>query len=204
MNSDRHERQETQKAEADRILDLALERARETGDWHDLGFSDLAAHCELSVNEIRQYYADTNAIADAWFGCAMDAMLADDGGIDALPVSERLEVIMLRWFDSLAPHHQVTAQMLGSKLHAPHVHHWVPMVFDLSRLVQFWRDAAGLRAGGRRRQVEEVVLTGIFLATLREWCRDRTPDQAKARACLRNLLGKAERSAGLWLGSNKR
>jgi hypothetical protein len=142
-------------------------------------------------------------IANAWFARALDAMLANDDDIDALPVSMRLEVIMQRWFDSLAQFHQVTAQMLGSKLHAPHIHHWVPMVFDLPRLIQFWRDAARLRARGRRRQVEEIVPTGIFLVRSREWCRDRTPGQTKARSRLLNLLGKAEKSAVFWLGSDE-
>jgi hypothetical protein len=44
MNSDRHDRRQTQKAEADRILGVTLQRARETGDWHDLDFFDLAEH----------------------------------------------------------------------------------------------------------------------------------------------------------------
>lgn len=204
MNNDLHGRQDPQAVEANRILDVALELAHERNNWSDLGFGDLATRCKLSVNEIRHHYADTNAIANAWFARALDAMLVNDDNIDALTVSMRLEVIMQRWFDSLAPFHQVTAQMLRSKLHAPHIHHWVPTVFDLSRLIQFWRDAAGLRAGGRRREVEEIVLTGIFLATLGEWCRDQSPGQTKARSRLRNLLGKAEKSAGIWSGSNKR
>jgi AcrR family transcriptional regulator len=203
MNSNLHGMEDPHAVEANRILDVALELAHERGNWYDLGFGDLAARCELSVNEIRRHYADTNAIANAWFARALEAMLANDDDTDALPVKVRLEVIMQRWFDSLAQFHQVTAQMLGSKLHAPHIQHWVPMIFDLSRLIQFWRDAAGLRAGGRRRQVEEIVLTGIFLATLSEWCGDRTPGQTEARSRLRNLLGKAERSAGFWPGSNK-
>lgn len=188
----------TQTKDATRILDTALDLAQERGDWGDLGFKELAARCEMSVNEVRRFYDDTNAIANAWFERALGAMLSNEYDLADLPVSKRLELIIQRWFDSLAPYHPVTAQMLQTKLHAPHVHHWVPMVFDLSRLIQFWRDAAALNAGGRRRQIEEIVLTGIFLATLRDWCRDSTPDQSEARTRLRKRLSRAEKAAGLW------
>ena len=191
--------------EADRILDAALELAREQDSWYDLSLVVLAKRCGMSVNEIRRYYADTNAIADAWFSRALEAMLSSTSeDYETLSVKKRLEYIIWRWFEALAPYHQVTAQMLGSKLHPPHIHHWVPMVFDLSGLIQFWRDAAGLRAGGRRRQLEEIALTGIFLATLREWCRDDSPQQTQAHSRLLNLLTKAERAGEFWFSAEAR
>jgi len=198
-------KQNPQAFEAGRILDAAMEMAHEQDNWYDLGLVELAKRCGTSVNDIRRYYADTNAIADAWFSRALEAMLsAEPENIQTLPVKERLEFIIWRWFEALAPYHQVTAQMLGSKLHPPHIHHWVPMVFDLSRLIQFWRDAAGLHAGGRRRQLEEIALTGIFLATLREWCLDESPQQTQAHSRLLNLLTKAERAGEFWFSAEAR
>lgn len=194
-----HLEQNPRDSEEDRILHAALEMAQEGSGWYDLSLMELAQRCGLSVNGIRRYYTDTNAIADAWFSRALEAMLSPmPEKSDAWPVKERLEFIIWRWFESLAPYHRVTAQMLGSKLHPPHIHHWLPMIFDLSRLVQLWRDTAGLHAGGRRRQLEEIALTGIFLATLREWCRDQSPGQAHARARLLERLTEAERAAALW------
>jgi hypothetical protein len=38
----------------------------------------------------------------------------------------------------------MTAQMLRGKLHLPHLHHWVPMIFNLSRTIQWLREAAQL------------------------------------------------------------
>ncbi|MBY5948397.1 TetR/AcrR family transcriptional regulator [Photobacterium rosenbergii] len=199
----RNEGQIPKALEFDRILDAALEMAAEQDDWSNLSFVELAKYCGTSVNHIRHYYADTNAIANAWFSRALEAMLtADLEGIEVLPVKERLEYIIWRWFEALAPRHRVTSQMLGAKLHLPHVHHWVPMIFDLSRLVQFWRETAGLHAGGRRRQIEEVVLTGIFLATLRTWCRDESLQQSQAHARLLALLTRAERSVPFWFSTD--
>ena len=184
----------SQTADASHILNAALELAQEQGNWYDLSLVELADHCNISIHEIHSHFADTNAIADAWFTQALEAMLApglDD--INHLSATARLELIIWRWFEALAPYHNVTAQMLKSKLHLPHIHHWVPMIFDLSRLVQLWRDMAGLRTGGRRRQAEEIVLTGIFLVTLSAWCRDNSWQQAEAHSRLLSLLERAEK-----------
>jgi hypothetical protein len=73
-----------------------------------------------------------------------------------------------------------------------HPHHYVPMVFNLSRTIQWLRDAAGLDAGGRRRQIEEIGLTGLFLATLAVWARDDTPGQERTRRFLDRRLARAD------------
>ena len=204
MDEGSQNREQTPQAvEAGRILDAALEMACKRGNWYDLSLVELAKYCGTSVNNIRHYYPDTNAIANAWFSRALKAMLsAELENIEALPVNERLAFIIWRWFEALAPYHRATTQILGAKLHLPHIHHWVPMPFDLSRLVQFWREAAGLHADGRRRQIEEVVLTGIFLATLRAWCRDESLQQSQAHSRLLVLLARAERQATFWFSTN--
>lgn len=189
--------------EAGRILDAALELACKRDNWYDLSLVELAKYCDTSVNNIRLYYSDTNAIANAWFSRALEAMLsAKLESIEALPIKKRLEFIIWRWFEALAPYHRISTQMLDTKLHLPHIHHWVPMAFDLSRLVQFWREMAGLHEGGRRRQIEEIVLTGIFLATLRAWCRDKSLQQSQAHSRLLTLLARADRSAEFWFSTN--
>jgi len=179
----------------DTILDKAMAMADEQRNWYDLSMMALAERCEISANELRQIYPDSNAIANQWFRQAMEQMLSfSPSQVRSLPARERLELIIWRWFDSLARYHLVTAQMLKSKLHPPHIHHWVPMIFDLSQLVQLWRDAAGLHSGGRQRQIEEIVLTTIFVATLKIWCEDESPQQALAHSRLLDLLAKADKT----------
>ena len=98
---------------------------------------------------------------------------------------------MLSWFDALAPHRAVTGEMLRAKLHPSHPHHWVPMIFDLSRLMHDFLDVARIASTGRQRALAEVGLTLIFLATLQDWLRDadRMPGV---------LLGRLQR-ADRWL-----
>jgi hypothetical protein len=83
--------------------------------------------------------------------------------------------------------------MLEAKLYLSHPHHWVPMIFDLSRLVHWFLDAARIASTGRTRQLAEVGLTAILLATLRVWRRDDSAGQERTRVYLRRRLEAADR-----------
>ena len=176
----------------DRILKAALAIAEEEG-WASAGLSAVAARAKVPVAELSRHFRDTDAIADAWFRVGLDAMLAPPPrGFSRRPAAARLEILMRRWFDALAPHRRVTAEMLSAKLWIFHPHHYVPMVFNLSRLIQWLRDLARLDAGGRRKQIEETGLTALFLATLAVWCRDDTENQERTRAFLKRRLAQAD------------
>ncbi len=182
-----------------RILETALAMAEERG-WGSLRLRDVAARLDISLAELQSHYRDQDAIANAWFSRALAAMLAPPRqGFASLPAEERLFLALMRWFDALAPHRAVTAEMISEKLHLPHAHHWVPMIFDLSRTIQWLREAALLDAGGRRRQLEEIGLTALFLATLAVWRRDESRGQERTRAFLKRRLSRADRTmVRLW------
>ena len=182
-----------------RILETALDLAEESG-WDNLRLSTVADRLGISLADLLPHYRDLDGVADAWFAKAWQAMLATTPeGFAALPARARLFILMMRWFDALAPRRAVTAQMIRAKLYPSHPHHWVPMIFNLSRTIQWLRDAAHLDAGGRRRQLEEVGLSALFLATLRVWMSDESPDQARTRTYLERRLARADRvMARLW------
>jgi AcrR family transcriptional regulator len=180
----------------DRILDAALGLAQEHG-WADVRLYQVAERAGLSLAEVGAEFRDQDALANAWFARALAAVehLPADA-VAGQPAPERLHIAMMRWFDALAPHREVTMQMLQAKLYLSHPHHWVPMIFDLSRLVHWFLDAARIASTGRSRQLAEVGLTAIFLGTLRFWRRDETVDQERTRLYLRRRLAQADR----WLG----
>ena len=201
-NGDAHEGYAPSETEAHlkaRIVDTAIELAEDVG-WGNVRLREVARRLGISLAELETLYRDQDAIANAWFGRAWRAMLVPPPqDFEAMPAEERLHLIMMRWFDALASHRKVTGQMLKEKLHLPHAHHWVPMIFNLSRTIQWLRDAAILDAGGRRRQIEEIGLTMLFLATLAVWQRDRSPGQEDTRAFLRRRLAGADRAmVRLW------
>ncbi len=177
----------------DRVVDAALDLAAVQG-WYAVSMRDLAGRLEVDLAALAERYRDPDAIADLLFARARAAMLLpDDRGQSP---RDRVERALWRWFDSLAQHRQAAVAMLRAKLHPPHVHHWAPMPFHLSRLIWWLREAAQLDAQGRRRQLEEIVLSGLFLAALASWSTDDTQGQARTRRRVARLLDGAERM--LW------
>lgn len=194
-------RAERKEATAGQIVEAALEIAEERG-WHAVRLHDVAERLDIPPDRILDHYRDLDGVADAWLRRGLAAMIAPkEAGFDALPAKERIEICMLAWFDALAPHREVTMQMLRGKMHLSHPHHWVPVIFSLSRTVQWLREAAMLPAtyGTRRAQVEETGLTALFVATLRVWGRDETEGQQRTRRFLHGRLASADRMmVSLW------
>ena len=175
------------------MADAALALAT-SGGWYAVSMRALAAHLKVDLAALADRYPDPDAIADLVFMRARDAMLSCT---DAdLPPRYRAERALWRWFDALAPNRTAAVDMLRAKLHPPHLHHWVPLPFHLSRLIWWLREAALLDAQGRRRQREEIVLSGVFLAALAFWATDDSGGQARTRKRVARLLDGAERM--LW------
>lgn len=176
-----------------RILETTLELGEELG-WENVRLHEVAERLHLPLGEIARCYPDLDAVANAWFERARAAMLeTTDAEPSALRPPERLHAAIMRWFDALAPHRGLTGEILSEKLYLSHPHHWVPMIFDLSRLIHWFLDAAAIRSTGRRRQLAEIGLTLIFLGTLRVWLRDATPGQMRTRSYLQARLATADR-----------
>ena len=175
--------------DAEAILDTALEIAEERG-WARTGLADVA-------RDVRAHYRDKDALANAWFERALAAMLAPGpDAFSALPVEERIAESLRIWFSVLATHRRVTRAMLSAKLYPGHPHHWGPLIFDLSRLVHWLLDAAGLNSPPPRRQLEEVALTGLVVAALSIWLNDRSPDRRLTDAFIRRALKRGGRFLG--------
>ena len=180
-------------ARREQILDASLELAAAVG-WDNLRLYQVAARLGLPLTVVRAEFRDRDAIADAWFARALDQMLAiPPGELVAQPPPERLLRVMMRWFAALQSHHRVTGEMLRVKLYPGHPQHWVPLAFDLSRLIHWFLDAALIASTGYRRQLAEVGLTALFLKTLRGWLRDPDGDLERVRAQLGRDLQRADR-----------
>ena len=189
-------REPKQIVSADEILAVALVHAEAVG-WESIRLHQIAAEIGIPLSAVRTRFKDQNAIANAWFRTGLDAMLAPTNeSFPGLPSNERLFLIIMRWFDALAAHRLVSVQMIRAKLHLPHPHYWAPLVFSLSRLVQWIREAALFDGQGRRRQVEEIGLTALFLATFAVWARDDTENQERTRRFLSRRLEFADRCLG--------
>ena len=178
------------------IMALALEQAERVG-WDGVRLFDVAAALDISLADVYRHYRDADAIAEAWLAKADRAMLAPvDSGFGGLPASHRIEQALLRWLDALAPHRTVTRQILVGKLYPGHPHFVTALIFRLSRTVQWLREAALLPGGPPRRQIEEIALTWLFVATVAVWAADGSQGQQRTRRFLANRLRDAGRVQG--------
>src|SRR5688572_13832528 len=131
----------------ERIVDTSLMLAEEKGSWSAVRLHDVADRLSVPTPEILHHYRDLDAVADAWFLRGLKAMVGPKPAYFLEnPEWRRTEICLCAWFDALSVHRRVTAQMLRGKLHLSHPHHWVPMVFNLSRTIQWLREAALLPA----------------------------------------------------------
>jgi AcrR family transcriptional regulator len=178
----------------DEAIDAALAVAAERG-WEGVRLHLIADRLGVPLADVGARFRDVDAVANAWLARARGALLAvGPMELDGLQADARLALVVGRWLDHLAPHRRVFRQVLGAKIYPSHPHHWVPLVFDLSRLVHDLLDAAGVEGAGRLRQAQEIGLTAIVLATLADWLTDRSEGQAASRERLRRRLARA----GAW------
>jgi AcrR family transcriptional regulator len=178
---------------AERALEAVMADAAEVG-FDNVRMHRVAERLGVPLTDITALYPDVDSVGNAWFVRARDAMLAPlPEGFEHWPAKERLFLVITRWLDALAPHREVTGQILRAKAWPSHPHHWMPMVFGLSGLVHWMLDAARIEGEGIVRQVEEVGTTALVLATLRVWLRDDSPASEHTRDWLRRRLDRSDR-----------
>jgi ubiquinone biosynthesis protein COQ9 len=182
--------------QAGHILDAALDLGERHG-WDAVHLHEIARTTGASLSDIQRYFPQKDALTEAWFDRADQALIAapETPGWAEQSERQRLHNALFAWLDALAPHRRLTAQMLYYKLHPEHLHLQALGVTRVSRTVQWWREAAWLRSIGWRREVEEAALTAIYLSTFARWLRDDSPGAASTQAWLDRQLTIAEYAA---------
>lgn len=175
------------------IVDTALELGEQLG-WDAVHLHQIAQTLDITLADIVERFAHKDAIAEAWFDRADQALLAAPSapGWAQLDVLERQHAAVFAWLDALAPHRRLSGQMLRYKLHPEHLHLQALGAVRVSRTVQTMREVAGLTAVGWRREAEETALTAMYLSTLLSWLRDESAGATVSRERLRRWLGRAD------------
>jgi AcrR family transcriptional regulator len=189
---------------ARRIVEATMAEAERVG-WPRVRLFAVADAVGVGLDELKVHFRDMDAIADAWLARGEAAMLKARAAprFARLAPAERLHRVITAFLDSLAAHRRVTGEIFRAKLYLGHPHHNIGLVLWVSRTVQWVREAAHLRndvggpaVGDRRRRVEEIGLTALFLATIVFWLNDDSPGQERTRAFLRTRLADADRLMG--------
>ncbi len=185
------------------ILDTALQLAEEQS-WAALRLHDIAEKLDITLDQIRSHYSQKDDIAEALFDRADQAMLAAANKADFLEqqLKERLQHLIMVWLDALAPHRQITREILQYKMLLLHVHLQLHGLTRMSRTMQWLCEAAVLESldCSTQRELEEIGITGIYLLTFQHWLSDDSVDSESTRQLLSRLLNRAEKLGGLIFG----
>jgi len=184
------------------IVQTALRLGEQAGSWDAVHVHAIAREAGMSLDELARYFEGKDAIAEGYFDIADAALLSicNEKGWGDLPIRERLYRAITAWLDALAPHRGLAVEMLGYKMHPEHLHLQARGIMRISRTVQWIREVAMVPTVGWRRELEEGVVTSIYLTTFARWLADQSPGSKRTRRLLRLLLATAERAA-IWLGS---
>lgn len=179
------------------IVYTALRLAEQAGSWDALHVHAVARELGMGLDELRRYFGDKDAIAEGFFDVADAALLAvgRQPGWASLPIRERLFRAIMGWIEALAAHRRLVPGMLGYKMHPEHIHLQVRGVARISRTAQWIRETAMLSSTGLRRELEEAVITTIYLTTFSRWMVDSSRGAESTRKLLKRLLAIAERGA---------
>jgi AcrR family transcriptional regulator len=187
------------------ILEVALQLARQSS-WDAIHLFEIAREMGVPLAEIHRHFPNKDALAEAWLDVADAALLQlpQVPGWRELPQRERLQQAYTTWLDALAPHRELTREMLGYKLQPEHMHLQARGIMRTSDTVQWIREVAMLPEVGWRRELAETVLTTIFLTVVAHWLFDASPHSRRTKALLAQLLHAADFGARLTAGRLRR
>jgi AcrR family transcriptional regulator len=189
-------------SERDRIIDAALRRIAEQG-WRRLSLGAVAAEAGLPILAVYRQFGSRAAILCGFFRRIDEAVLTAPVEAEApaefgeRPRDQVFDLLMRR-FDALRPHRDALA-VLGRELPADPCTA-LALGARLLRSIAWMLEAAGISATGLGGAVATKLTAAAYLATMRTWLHDDSPDLAPTMAALDRRLRGIER----WLARTRR
>ena len=170
-------------------LNLAADRS-----WSRLALADIATAAGVSLADLYMAFPSKGAILTTFSRRLDAAMVAAPAEAEA-EARDRLFEVMMRRFDLLAPY---KAGLRGLAHDARRARIDVlPLVCRLPRSLRWMLEAAGIATGGLKGAIRVRMLGLAYLATLRVWLEDDSPDLARTMASLDRALKRAAPFMGL-------
>ena len=177
------------------IVESALKAALAAG-WARLTLRDIATAADMSLADVHAIYPGKSAILAAFLRDVDAVVLAGDGpaSSDESPRDEsprdRLFDVLMRRFDALNAHRAAVVNIMDAQACDPlSALALAPRVFcSLSLMLE----AADIDVNGVAGALRVKGLAAVWLATLRVWRGDESPDMAATMAALDRNLGRAE------------
>ena len=185
-------------SDSDRIIDAALACIARQG-WRRLSLADIAAEAGLPILRVYRLFSSKTAILRAFFRRVDEAVLAAplDSEPDERP-RDRVFDLLMRRFDALTPY-RAAIEVLGRELPTDPLAALAAGA-GLLRSMRWMLEAAGISGEGLGGVLAVKLTAAVYLATLRVWLRDASPDLAPTMAALDRRLRGIER----WYGIGRR
>jgi AcrR family transcriptional regulator len=164
-----------------------------------LSLADIAAEAGLPILGVYRLYSSKPAILCAFFRRVDEAVLAAplDSEPDERP-RDRVFDLLMRRFDALTPY-RAALEVLGRELPTDPLAALAAGA-GLLRSMRWMLEAAGISGEGLGGVLAVKLTAAAYLATLRVWLRDESPDLAPTMAALDRRLRGIER----WYGIGRR
>jgi AcrR family transcriptional regulator len=178
----------------DAVIDAALDLAAEKG-WHGVSMADVAVRAGIGLADLHRSLRSKDDLLRAVFQRLDEAVwTAEVPQTDETP-RDRLFDVAMRRFDAMQPHRAGILAIMKAMPSDPR--HLLQGVLHLPRVAASMLEVAGISASGPVGLLKVKGLLLIYLAVLRVWLSDDTPDMAKTMAALDRYLKRAESLIGL-------
>ena len=152
----------------------------------------------MPILQLYRMYSSKSAVLYGFFRRIDEAVLANpvETAPDERP-RDRVFDLLMRRFDALAPH-RAAIEALGRELPLDPVA--LAAAARLFRSMRWMLEAAGIPAEGLAGILAVKLTAAAYMATMRTWLRDDSPDLAPTMAALDRRLRGIER----WYGRGER
>ena len=178
---------------AAKVLKTAMALAAE-GRWRDLSLAEIADAAKLPLAKVYPVYPSKQAILGAFFRQIDAAVLAaEEPGAREGAARDRLFDVLMRRFEAMQPYRQAMATLISAQARDPLTAAcgWA----RLGRSLACMLEAAGVSTSGIRGVLRIKALGAAYVATLRVWLGDESPDMGPTMAALDRHLGRLEMAA---------
>lgn len=178
------------RSDTDRIIDAAFALIPVEG-WRRLSLARIAAEAGLPLVRIYRQFRSKEAILCGFFSRVDEALLAEP------PLAEegerprdRLFDLVMRRFDALRPYKPALEVLRRELLQDPTA--MLSAGLSLQRSMRWMHEAAEIATSGVRGNIGLQLTIAAYLATLRVWYGDNSPDLAQTMATLDARLRRVE------------
>ena len=178
---------------SDETLIAALWRVIAAHGWAGLSMRRLAAEARVEIASLRERFP-TRLDVLLLHGRVMDqAVLAGTIPGQGGSARDRIFDVLMRRLDAMQPHREGILRLFEDMRRDP------PLALALAPHIgiamRWMLEAAEVEAKSCEARLLALGLAGVWLATIRAWARDDSPDMGATMAALDSALDRAERIA---------